>query len=45
MSYANKKDVKYIAIIGENELDSGKINLRNMKTGDQKKLPIDKIID
>jgi histidyl-tRNA synthetase len=44
MSYANKKDVKYIAIIGEDELDSGKINLRNMKTGDQELLGIDELI-
>lgn len=44
MSYSNKKDIKYTAIIGEDELSSGKINVRNMKTGNQDLLTIDELI-
>ena len=44
MSYSNKKNIKYTAIIGEDEISSGKINLRNMKTGDQDLLKIDELI-
>jgi len=44
MSYSNNKNIKYTAIIGENELNSGKINLRNMKTGDQDLLGINELI-
>jgi len=44
MSYSNKKNIKYTAIIGEDELNSGKINLRNMKTGDQDLLEINELI-
>ena len=32
MSYSNKKNSKYTAMIGEDELNTGKINLRNMST-------------
>ncbi|MBG40300.1 MAG: histidine--tRNA ligase [Flavobacteriales bacterium] len=44
MSYSNKKNSKYTAMIGEDELNTGKINLRNMTTGDQELLTIDELI-
>ena len=44
MSYSNKKNSKYTAIIGEDELKTGKINLRNMSTGNQELLTIDELI-
>ena len=44
MSYSNKKNSKYTAIIGEDELKTGKINLRNMSTGNQELLKINELI-
>lgn len=35
MSYANAKNIAYVAIIGENELNEGKAMLKNMETGEQ----------
>lgn len=35
MSYANAKQIPYVAIVGESELAEGKINLKNMVTGEQ----------
>ena len=36
MSYANAKGIPFVAIVGETELAEGKINLKNMVTGDQR---------
>ena len=36
MNYANRKGVKYVAIIGENEMNNGKVTIKNMETGEQK---------
>ena len=35
MAYANAKQVPFVAIVGESELAEGKINLKNMITGEQ----------
>ncbi len=35
MSYANAKNVPFVAIIGESELAEGKVTLKNMATGEQ----------
>ena len=35
MSYANAKNVPFVAIIGESELAEGKVTLKNMTTGEQ----------
>lgn len=35
MTYANNKGVKYTALIGEGEIKTKKITLKNMKSGDQ----------
>jgi histidyl-tRNA synthetase len=36
MSYANAKAIPFVALVGENEIESGKVNLKNMATGEQK---------
>lgn len=41
MKYANKKGAKYTLIIGENEVDSGIAQLRNMETGEQTEVALD----
>jgi histidyl-tRNA synthetase len=35
MTWANNKKIPFVAIVGENEMLQGKINLKNMVTGDQ----------
>ena len=35
MSYANAKAVPFVAIVGENEMQEGKVTLKNMATGEQ----------
>lgn len=35
MSYANDKQIPFVAIVGENEMKQGKVLLKNMQSGDQ----------
>ena len=35
MSYANAKNIPFVAIVGESEMAEGKVNLKNMITGEQ----------
>lgn len=35
MTWANNKKIPFVAIVGENEMAEGKINLKNMLTGEQ----------
>lgn len=44
MSTADAEKVPFVAIVGESELESGLITLKNMTTGEQQQLPIDEII-
>ena len=36
MSYANAKMIPYVVIVGESEMAEGKVNVKNMTTGEQK---------
>lgn len=45
MGYANDMRSPYVAIVGENELQEGKINLKNMATGEQQLLSVEEIIE
>ncbi|MGJ1496165.1 histidine--tRNA ligase [Sphingobacterium spiritivorum] len=38
MSYADDKRIPYVLLIGEEEVDTGKLSLKNMKSGEQQKL-------
>lgn len=40
MEFANKKQIPYVGICGEEEINSGKISLKNMESGTQEKLSI-----
>lgn len=42
--YADKLQIPYVAIIGEEEEKNGTISLKNMETGEQKEVDIDKLI-
>ena len=35
MSYANAKEIPFVALAGENEMAQGKLTLKNMATGEQ----------
>lgn len=44
MSYADAKKIPFVAIVGETEMAEGKINLKNMLTGEQSMLTLDELI-
>ncbi len=41
MTYANNKSVRFVAMIGTNEMNENKVSLKNMKTGEQKMVNVD----
>ncbi len=44
MNYANAKNIPFVAIIGENEMNEGKALLKNMETGEQRLVSIEELI-
>jgi len=44
MSYADDKKIPFVILIGSDEMESGKLTLKNMQSGDQDKLTIGEII-
>ena len=44
MSYANQKQIPFVALAGENEINEGKFTLKNMLTGDQLLLSVDELL-
>lgn len=44
MSYANAKAVPFVAIVGESEMQEGKVTLKNMATGEQALITPDELI-
>lgn len=45
MSYANAKQIAFVAMAGENEMKENKITLKNMETGEQMLVPISVFMD
>ena len=45
MSYANAKQIPFVALAGENEMYEGKLTLKNMESGEQQILTIDELIE
>ena len=43
MNYANKQNVPYVVIIGEDEVAQNKVTVKNMITGEQELKNIDEI--
>ena len=41
MNYANNRGVKYVVLIGENEIDKGILSIKNMASGEQSDIKID----
>jgi len=44
MSYANANAVRYVVIVGSDELDQGKVTLKNMETGEQSLVDADRLV-
>ena len=45
MSYANAKQIPFVALAGENEMAEGKFTLKNMLTGEQHLFAIEELIE
>lgn len=44
MSYANDRQVPYVVLIGDNEMDSGLLMLKDMATGEQEALALEAVV-
>ena len=44
MREANKTDARYAILIGDQELESGEVELKDLSTGDQEKIALDKLV-
>ena len=44
MNYANAKQVPFVVLAGENEMNAGKLTLKNMTTGEQTLLTPEEIV-
>lgn len=44
MKYANQKQIPYVILVGEEEMQSGTVTLKNMHSGEQRKITTDELI-
>ncbi len=44
MTWANQKNIPFVALVGEQEMEQGKINLKNMLTGEQQLVSAEEMI-
>ena len=45
LSYANNRNISYVLLVGEQEIESGSYTLKNMNTGEQKSLTLSDIVN
>jgi len=45
LDYANRRNIPYVVLAGEEELSEGKVTLKNMTTGEQKKVAVEELAD
>ncbi|MFW5981462.1 MAG: His/Gly/Thr/Pro-type tRNA ligase C-terminal domain-containing protein, partial [bacterium] len=45
MKSADRMNASYTIILGQDELDSGVATIKNMKTGEQEEIALDKLVD
>ena len=45
MSYANAKQIPFVALAGESEINEGKVTLKNMETGEQQMVTPEELIE
>ncbi len=44
MTYANNKNIEYVIMVGDTEINENKVTLKNMETGDQQMISFDEVI-
>ncbi len=44
MTYADKKGIPFVALVGESEMQAGRVALKNMKTGEQTDVSLEELI-
>ena len=44
MSYANNKAIQFVILVGEDEMESGILSIKNMDSGEQSNLNITDLI-
>ena len=44
LDYADRKNIPYVILIGSEEMNTGQLTLKNMKTGEQQKGTIEELI-
>jgi histidyl-tRNA synthetase len=44
MEYANKKQIPYVVLVGENEMKNNRLNVKNMNSGEQKEMTLQEFI-
>ena len=45
MNYANKKGVQFVVMIGEDEIKSGELTIKDMRIGDQRQIKVSELIN
>jgi histidyl-tRNA synthetase len=45
MGYADDKKIPYVALIGSEEMKTGEITIKNMNSGEQTKVKLDRLVD
>ena len=45
LDYADRKNIPFVVLIGSEEMESGHLTFKNMKTGEQKKVNVEEIIE
>ena len=43
LDYANRENIPYVIVLGENEISSNCFNLKNMKTGEEIQISLDNL--
>ncbi len=44
MSYANARQIPFVALVGEDEIKNEQITLKNMMTGEQQKIAVNELV-
>ncbi len=45
MKYANQKQIPYVLLVGEQEMETERYSLKNMETGEQQKLTFEEVLE
>ena len=43
MEYANRRGIPYVVIVGSQELEAGAATVKDMRTGEQRQVSLDKL--